>query len=149
MGPTPDAATREAQSAWGDAADLKGAGSGSGSGSGGSGGYSGSGSDDIGGSSGNSGSGARAGNIDAGSAPSYSDVASTQGGKPKGSNLQEGGLEGEANNDYEIGSDMDPGRVAVQSFQKSNAAAAGGTGPTQREITGETTYDALESDTQA
>ena len=95
------------------------------------------------------GSKGRSGNVDA--APTYvSSVASGSSGKPKGTNLTEGGFEGEArNNDFEIGSAEDPGRAAVQGFQTANASSVGGTGPVQTEITGDDGYDALNSEERA
>ena len=191
LDPTPDAAEREAKSAWSETADLRGSagglkyaegvggqpdfpgalnasgysgapsgtGSGSGAGSGvasyagssartgasggssgygrsGSGGESGGGSEDI--TSGTQSSGT-SGGINPGE------------GKPKGKNLTEGGFEGEAANAgyVEIGSDEDPGRLAVQGFQNQNAAARGGAGPTQRELQTESGYDELRSEEQA
>ena len=94
------------------------------------------------------GSGDRSSHVDA--APSYvTSATSSSSGKPKGANLTEGGFEGEArNNDFEIGSDKDPGRAALQSFENSNASnsGGGGTGPTQKEITGDNPYDTLQSE---
>lgn len=121
-------------------------------------GYSGSGA----GSSGGDGSGSSKGysgaagadggeprNADA--APTYvASVVGAAGGKPKGANLTEGGFEGEAkNNEAEVGSDDDPGRAALLAAQSTNASAAGGTGPIQKELDNQTGYDALRSEERA
>jgi hypothetical protein len=70
-------------------------------------------------------------------------------GGPKGKNLKEGDLEGQTKTDYEIGSDMDPGRAALNNFQNTNAMSTGGTGPIQKGIDGKTTYEALDSNDTA
>ena len=117
------------------------AGSGAGTSSGG-----GSGAN-TGSSTGQSGASSRR-DVDA--APTYvQSVVEGGDGKPKGTNLQEGGFEGEAaNNDYEIGGEKDPGRAALGKFQAHNEAAVGGTGPVQRELDGKTDYDALNDSEQ-
>jgi len=96
------------------------------------------------GSGGGSGGG-ESGSSNAGAAPSYvSNVAQERSGGPKGANLTEGGFEGEAkNNDFEIGSENDPGRASLGNFQARNADVAGGGGPRQGEITGDGQFDAL------
>lgn len=67
--------------------------------------------------------------------------------KPHGKNITEGGFEGEAkNNDFEIGSDQDPGRAALQKMQASNASAAGGAGPQQADISDDSQYGALNNE---
>ena len=73
--------------------------------------------------------------------------------KPKGKNLTEGGFDDDPSNNAsftaDIGSDNDPGRVAEAAFQRRNAESgpdAGGSGPRQKEITGDGQYDVLEAD---
>ena len=130
--------------------------SGGGSGAGATGGSgSGSGSSYSGGTSGsdNTGSGADYGSTTGGVPRDITTGTQSVGGsgglapgegKPKGKNLTEGGFEGEAaNNDFEIGSDKDPGRAAVQSFQNQNQAIGGGAGPRQEELNTQGGYDAL------
>lgn len=80
-------------------------------------------------------------------------VQPTQSGKPKGKNLTEGGFDdtddSAANNasfTADIGTENDPGRLAEQGFQRTNAAVAGGGGPRQDEVTGKGQYDVLEGD---
>ena len=84
----------------------------------------------------------------AGTAPGYvSSVTQPLGqGKPKGKNLTEGGFEGEANNNPEIGSEEDPGRKAEADMQKKMQSASGATGPRQGGQSGETPYDVLGDD---
>lgn len=90
----------------------------------------------------------------AGTAPSYVDSQYIKVGGPKGRNLTEGGFESSDRNNAsfnsEIGSKDDPGRAAELKFEKVNAVSAGDAGfPRQREITGKTTYDALDPNAQA
>ncbi|KAI9802979.1 MAG: hypothetical protein M1825_002212 [Sarcosagium campestre] len=75
--------------------------------------------------------------------------------KPKGTNLQEGGFESDdtknASFNSEIGSEQDPGRAAENKFQRRAAESgpdAGGSGPRQKNITGDTHYDSLGSEEQ-
>jgi len=78
-------------------------------------------------------------------APNYvADVYLGDNNKPKGNNLKEDdNLRGKRVDDYEVGSQNDPGRAAVQGF--SNAASTGqvGGGGAQTEIDGDNTYDTL------
>ena len=132
----------------GSASYASAAGSGSGSTSAGE-SYSGTAGSGSGGTSGSGDvSGGSGGSVD--QAPSYAtSVVQGGDGKPKGKNLQEGGFDGaEPNTDYEIGDKNDPGRAALNQFQERNEASAGGTGPVQREIDNQTTYDALKGDEQ-
>ena len=108
----------------------------------------------TGGSTGGSagGSGGTSGGAQRDAAPGYvASVVRGGDGKPKGANLTEGGFEGEAqNNDYEIGSEKDPGRAALQGFQASNARAAGDVGATQKNFDGGSReYESLKRDEQA
>lgn len=198
LDPAPDAAEREAKSAWSEAADARGigglkyaegvGGQGKAPGATNASGYSGatsggsssgpsgstgeassgntggafSGSTDGGSSGGTGGSGGleetanTAATMTGGSSSTPQEDLTTMnsliGGaqKPKGKNLTEGGFEGEAqNNEFDIGSDKDPGRQAVRGFQNQNASVAGGAGPAQSKLNNETPYDALGSDQQA
>ena len=96
------------------------------------------------GSSGNygTGSGSGGGSEDADAAPGYiTDVVGERTGGPHGKNLQEGGFEGEAPSGFaEPGSENDPGRAGVDSFENANAAQPGSTGPRQSGQTGENPY---------
>jgi hypothetical protein len=74
--------------------------------------------------------------------------------KPKGKNITEGGFDESAPNasfNQDIGGKDDPGRVAEANYQlrdaQPGADAAGG--PRQAGVTGQTTYDALNSDEAA
>ena len=156
---------REEQDAWRETADLRGSAGGVkyAEGLGGQpdfpgahvpSGYRGGPSGASGGNAGNasySSSGAEPGReVAAGSA----DGAAGEKSKPKGRNLQEGGFEGEGANvsgkPAEIGSDMDPGRAALQSFENRNSAAqGGGAAGREGEVGGTGGYDALGSDQQA
>ncbi|KAF2014779.1 hypothetical protein BU24DRAFT_221188 [Aaosphaeria arxii CBS 175.79] len=75
--------------------------------------------------------------------------------QPKGTNVQEGGFDAGAPNALfngaEPGSKDDPARLAQQKFQLSNSqAGADGAGAArQGEVTGETAFDALESEQNA
>ncbi|KAJ6109175.1 hypothetical protein N7486_001409 [Penicillium sp. IBT 16267x] len=91
-----------------------------------------------------------------GQAPSY--VADVTDGyhhtKPDGRNIREGGFwSNDAKNasfNSEIGSEQDPGRAAINKFQRSNAKSAHDAGvPRQKGVNPETPYDALETDQRA
>jgi hypothetical protein len=73
-------------------------------------------------------------------------------GGPKGTNLQEGGFESEdlknASFDSDIGTEDDPGRAAELTFETVNADNYTAI-PRQREISGDTRYNPLESETSA
>lgn len=74
--------------------------------------------------------------------------------KPKGKNITEGGFDDSAPNasfNQEIGTEKDPGRVAEQQFEARNAQSGfdSGRGPRQNGVTGETAYDALNSNESA
>ena len=91
-------------------------------------------------------------------APSYvkADVLDpSMSAKPKGTNLTEGGFDSDdsknASFTADIGSKDDPGRLAEQKFQRSNADSApdAGRGPRQKLASGEGQYDTLDADQQA
>ena len=87
-------------------------------------------------------------NSNAETAPGYvSGVTQPFGqGKPKGKNITEGGFEGEANSNPEIGSEEDPGRKAEGDMQRQTQKISGATGPRQGGQSGETPYDVLGDD---
>jgi hypothetical protein len=90
----------------------------------------------------------------AGTAPSYVNSQYVDGGGPKGSNLTEGGFDSDdaknASFNDEIGTKMDPGRLAEQKMMRENADAAGDAAiPRQKGVSGDNTFDALEGDTSA
>jgi hypothetical protein len=94
----------------------------------------------------------------AGTAPSYVSSQYVDGGRPKGSNLMEGGFDSDdaknASFNNEIGTKMDPGRLAEQKMTRENADAAGDAAgdaamPRQKGVSGDNTFDALEGDTSA
>jgi hypothetical protein len=90
----------------------------------------------------------------AGTAPRYLNSQYVDGGGPKGSNLTEGRFDSDdaknASFNNEIGTKMDPGRLAEQKMIRENADAAGDAAmPRQKGVSGDNTFDALESDTLA
>jgi hypothetical protein len=91
----------------------------------------------------------------AGQAPSYvADVTDGyQGTKPDGRNIHEGGFSSDAKNasfDAEIGSDQDPGRAAINKFQRTNAESGPDAGyPHQKSVNTNTPFDALQNDQRA
>ena len=89
----------------------------------------------------------------AGKAPSYVNSQYVDGGGPKGSNLTGGFDSHDAKNasfNNEIGTKMDPGRLAEQKMTRENADAAGDAAmPRQKGVSGDNTFDALEGDTSA
>lgn len=91
----------------------------------------------------------------AGTAPSYvnSQFIKDQAG-PHGKNLTEGGFESDdsknASFNQEIGTENDPGRLAEEKMQRTNADAGGDAAmPRQRGVTGDNEYSALGGDTPA
>jgi hypothetical protein len=90
----------------------------------------------------------------AGTAPSYVNSQYVDGGGPKGKTLTDGGFDSNdaknASFNNEIGTKMDPGRLAEQKMVKENTDAAGDAAmPRQKSLTGDNTFDALEGDTSA
>jgi len=91
----------------------------------------------------------------AGQAPSYvADVTDGyQHSKPDGRNIGHGGFSSDDKNasfDSEIGSEQDPGRAAINKFQRTNAKSAPDAGvPRQKGLNTETPFDALETDQRA
>ncbi|MCJ1334877.1 hypothetical protein MMC09_000142 [Bachmanniomyces sp. S44760] len=90
-----------------------------------------------------------------GTGSSNVDSTPSQGSKPHGKNITEGGFDSDPNNNAsfnnEIGTENDPGRVAEAKFQRMTQESgpdAGGSGPRQKELTGDGQYDALETDQQ-
>lgn len=91
----------------------------------------------------------------AGQAPSYVQdvVGDLSNKKPKGKNLTEGGFDDSNNASFnnEIGTENDPGRYALNSFQRKEAEsgpdAAGG--PRQKGVDNTHWYQALDSDQRA
>lgn len=84
-------------------------------------------------------------------APSYVHSTHGAGGKPKGKNLTEGGFDEDdvsknASFNSDIGDENDPGRGAEHKFAKDNAQSRAGSGPRQKEVTGDGQYDVLEDD---
>ena len=90
----------------------------------------------------------------AGQAPSYvSDVTGDiQHPKPHGQNIKEGGFQSNdaknASFTSDIGTDQDPGREALNKFQRSNADTSLN-GPRQKGVEGQTPYSPLERDQRA
>ncbi|KAJ5771378.1 uncharacterized protein N7511_003429 [Penicillium nucicola] len=90
----------------------------------------------------------------AGQAPSYvNDVTGDiQHPKPDGRNIKEGGFHSNdaknASFNSEIGTDQDPGREALNKFQRSNNDTSSN-GPRQKVAEGQTPYSALERDQRA
>jgi hypothetical protein len=91
----------------------------------------------------------------AGTAPSYvnSQFIKDQAG-PHGKNLTEGGFESDdsknASFNQEIGTENDPGRLAEEKMQRTNADAGGDAAmPRQGGVTGDNEYSALGGDTPA
>ncbi|KAF2462182.1 hypothetical protein BDY21DRAFT_368292 [Lineolata rhizophorae] len=169
LDPAPDAETREAQTEWNESAQLnagRGLGKEAGRGptyntTGGS--YSNGGSvgGGVGGggqptmSGGGVGSGVGSGvdfdRVAADPAPTYvgHERLVQQGQKPKGTNLHEGGFEGnEPNASFTtaIGTDQDPGRFAEQKFERENAESGPDAGYTRdtTKATEKTAYAALD-----
>ncbi|KAF2169872.1 hypothetical protein M409DRAFT_20286 [Zasmidium cellare ATCC 36951] len=71
---------------------------------------------------------------------------------PKGKNLQEGGFDSSAPNasfNSDVGGKKDPGRVALGQFEQENVPVAGGAGPRQSQIDGESSFDKLGGDASA
>ena len=71
--------------------------------------------------------------------------------KPKGRNITEGGFDSDAPNasfSGDIGGKNDPGRAAELKFAEMNAQAAhdAGSGPRQKEITGDGQFDVLKEE---
>ncbi|KAJ5097444.1 hypothetical protein N7456_008165 [Penicillium angulare] len=92
----------------------------------------------------------------AGQAPSYvADVTDGyQHSKPDGRNIHEGGFSTSsaknASFEAEIGSDQDPGRAAINKFQRSNAESGPDAGrPDQKTLNTDTPYDILQNDQRA
>jgi hypothetical protein len=90
----------------------------------------------------------------AGQAPSYvNDVTGDiQHSKPDGRNIQEGGFDDAKNAsfDAEIGSNEDPGREAINHFQRQNAGSALDAGhPHEKTIDAQTPYEHLQPDQRA
>ncbi|KAK7517228.1 uncharacterized protein IWZ02DRAFT_457582 [Phyllosticta citriasiana] len=91
----------------------------------------------------------------AGPAPTYANVDLYQsGGKPKGSNLQEGGFDGSEPNasfNSEIGTKNDPGRSAENGFQRNAVQSAqdSATGPRQQNIDPKNDFGVLGSERSA
>lgn len=92
----------------------------------------------------------------AGQAPSYvSDVTGDiQHPKPDGRNIQEGGFDSnDAHNasfNAEIGSEQDPGREAINQFQRKNARTANDSGRhDEKSLNAQTPYEQLENDQRA
>jgi len=92
----------------------------------------------------------------AGQAPSY--VADVTDGyqhtKPDGRNVHEGGFSFDdaknASFNSEIGSDQDPGRAAINKFQRTNAESGPDAGaPRQKTVNTDTPFDALQNDQRA
>ncbi|KAJ5291240.1 hypothetical protein N7478_000491 [Penicillium angulare] len=92
----------------------------------------------------------------AGQAPSY--VADVTDGyqqiKPDGRNIREGGFSSNdaknASFEAEIGSDQDPGRAAINKFQRTNAESGPDAGrPDQKTLNTNTPYDVLQTDQRA
>ena len=102
-----------------------------------------------------SGNGGGGGGSSAGVAPSYINSQFVDGGLPKGKNLTEGGFsdsEGKNNTSFngEIGGRDDPGRLAEERFEKSNAEGAGGVGmPRQMGGVGDNAFDVIGGDAAA
>lgn len=73
-----------------------------------------------------------------------------QNGKPKGKNITEGGFDDDPSKNASFTSDIgdknDPGRLAEEQFQTSTQTSAGGKGPRQHEITGDSQYSILDAD---
>jgi hypothetical protein len=89
----------------------------------------------------------------AGQAPSYVvDVTGDlQHTKPNGRNIKEGGFQSDAKNasfNSDIGTNQDPGREALNKFQRSNADTSSN-GPRQKGVEGETPWSPLERDQRA
>ncbi|CAI7592491.1 unnamed protein product [Penicillium glandicola] len=92
----------------------------------------------------------------AGPAPSYvSDVTGDiQHPKPDGRNIQEGGFDSnDAHNasfNADIGSNQDPGREAINQFQRKNARTANDSGRTdEKNVNAQTPYEHLTQDQRA
>jgi len=90
----------------------------------------------------------------AGTAPSYVNSQFEDQAGPHGKNLTEGGFESNdsknASFNQEIGTKNDPGRLAEEKMQRSNADAAGDAAmPRQQGVTGGNEYDALGGDAPA
>lgn len=90
-----------------------------------------------------------------GAAPTYveADVLNRTGhAKPHGKNITEGDVPDDAPNASftgEIGSEDDPGRLALQGFERTNAGSARDLGPRDKELKGNTPYDSLGTDEPA
>jgi hypothetical protein len=87
-------------------------------------------------------------------APSYVVDQYLVDGKVKGENVKEGGFDNDgaknASSNAEIGSDMDPGRVAEQKFARENAVSANDAGyPKDKGKPDGGQYEALKSDIPA
>ena len=89
-------------------------------------------------------------------APGYINSAAVEAartGKPHGKNITEGGFDTDDNDDgknnasftSDIGDENDPGRAAEGSFQRQTVGNEG-SGPRQKEVTGDGQFDVLETD---
>lgn len=88
---------------------------------------------------------ATGGGATAGHGATTSDLLAEQ-QKPKGQNVKEGGFDGSAPNasfNTAIGTNKDPGRAALEGFQKSNADAVSGGGAKQTNLSSDGQYDSL------
>lgn len=90
-----------------------------------------------------------------GAAPTYVEVDvlnRTAHAKPHGKNIKEGDVPDDAPNASftgEIGSEDDPGRLALQGFERVNAESARDLGPRDKQLKGNTPYDPLGTDEPA
>jgi len=92
------------------------------------------------------------GTSSAGVAPTYVNSQYVDAAGPKGKNLTEGGFESNdsknASFNGDIGGKNDPGRLAEEKFQRSNADAAGDAAmPRQQGDVGDNAYESLGGDT--
>jgi hypothetical protein len=90
----------------------------------------------------------------AGTAPSYVKSQYMDVGGPKGSNLTEGEFDSNDSKDAsfnnEIGTKMDPGRLAEQKMMRENADAARDAAvPRQKGVSADNNFDVLDGDTSA
>jgi len=100
------------------------------------------------------GHGGTGGSAHADTAPSYVNAdRDASYGNPKGRNLTEGGFSSDEKNasfSTDIGGKNDPGRLAEQNFQTSNANTRGAAGlPTQKGTTGDSQYGVLGNEISA
>ncbi|KAK4506721.1 hypothetical protein PRZ48_000454 [Zasmidium cellare] len=143
LDPAPDAEARLANSEWSEAEQLN-AGTKLGKESGVGPTYNASVGSATNSSSGN---GAAAPGYASHPAPSQGDTFA-----PKGKNIQEGGFDSSAPNasfNSDVGSKNDPGRAALNQFEQENVPVAGGAGPRQGQIDGQSTFDKLGGDASA